>query len=578
MNINNNMKIGIITAVSVIALFVLSLLITQAPATDNPAAKFGILTLLPPIVAISLAFITKETILSLFVGVFIGEFMLCVNDLNIVSSAVNAFLAIGNEVISCMADPWNAGIILQCLLIGGVIQLITKMGGAKALADSLAKRANTPRKAQLSTWFLGLCVFFDDYANSLIVGPIMRPVMDKLKVSRQKLAFIVDATAAPVAGIAIISTWIGLEISLIASGFKSIGMDVSGFGIFLQTIPYRFYNILILIFIVMSATTLYEFGPMKKAEQEARARKDSEPIKALEAPGFDEIQPVEGVKLTVWNAIIPIGTLVIGALISFYWSGYTTILSGENQALITLMKTAPLSFNGIFEALSASNASVALFQAALLASIVAILMAVLERIMTIEQAISEWVNGMKSIAITGVILLLAWSLGGVIGNIGTADYLAIVLKGTIPYWILPSFIFVLGALISFATGTAYGTMSILMPLTIPLAWAISPDIGFVVTATSGVLTGAIFGDHCSPISDTTILSSMGTSCNHIDHVQTQIYYAIFVAIIAILFGYIPAGFGISWYICIPVAIIVMYIGLKVIGEKVDFEEIEEEGA
>ena len=578
MNINNNMKIGIITAVSVIALFVLSLLITQAPATDNPAAKFGILTLLPPIVAISLAFITKETILSLFVGVFIGEFMLCVNDLNIVSSAVNAFLAIGNEVISCMADPWNAGIILQCLLIGGVIQLITKMGGAKALADSLAKRANTPRKAQLSTWFLGLCVFFDDYANSLIVGPIMRPVMDKLKVSRQKLAFIVDATAAPVAGIAIISTWIGLEISLIASGFKSIGMDVSGFGIFLQTIPYRFYNILILIFIVMSATTLYEFGPMKKAEQEARARKDSEPIKALEAPGFDEIQPVEGVKLTVWNAIIPIGTLVIGALISFYWSGYTTILSGENQALITLMKTAPLSFNGIFEALSASNASVALFQAALLASIVAILMAVLERIMTIEQAISEWVSGMKSIAITGVILLLAWSLGGVIGNVGTADYLAIVLKGTIPYWILPSFIFVLGALISFATGTAYGTMSILMPLTIPLAWAISPDIGFVVTATSGVLTGAIFGDHCSPISDTTILSSMGTSCNHIDHVQTQIYYAIFVAIIAILFGYIPAGFGIAWYICIPVAIIVMYIGLKVIGEKVDFEEIEEEGA
>ena len=578
MNINNNMKIGIITAVSVIALFVLSLLITQAPATDNPAAKFGILTLLPPIVAISLAFITKETILSLFVGVFIGEFMLCVNDLNIVSSAVNAFLAIGNEVISCMADPWNAGIILQCLLIGGVIQLITKMGGAKALADSLAKRANTPRKAQLSTWFLGLCVFFDDYANSLIVGPIMRPVMDKLKVSRQKLAFIVDATAEPVAGIAIISTWIGLEISLIASGFKSIGMDVSGFGIFLQTIPYRFYNILILIFIVMSATTLYEFGPMKKAEQEARARKDSEPIKALEAPGFDEIQPVEGVKLTVWNAIIPIGTLVIGALISFYWSGYTTILSGENQALITLMKTAPLSFNGIFEALSASNASVALFQAALLASIVAILMAVLERIMTIEQAISEWVSGMKSIAITGVILLLAWSLGGVIGNVGTADYLAIVLKGTIPYWILPSFIFVLGALISFATGTAYGTMSILMPLTIPLAWAISPDIGFVVTATSGVLTGAIFGDHCSPISDTTILSSMGTSCNHIDHVQTQIYYAIFVAIIAILFGYIPAGFGIAWYICIPVAIIVMYIGLKVIGEKVDFEEIEEESA
>ncbi len=572
MNMNNNMKIGVVTAISVIALFVLSLIITQAPAGDDNAVRFGVLTLLPPLVAIALAFITKETILSLFVGVFVGEFMVCVNNLNIVESAVNAFLAIGNQVITCMADPWNAGIILQCLLIGGVIQLITKMGGAKALADALAKRANTPRKAQLISWFLGLCVFFDDYANSLIVGPIMRPVMDKLKVSREKLAFVVDATAAPVAGIAIISTWIGLEISLIAAGFQSIGMNVSGFGIFLQTIPYRFYNILILIFIVISALTLYEFGPMKKAEQKARQRKESEPIQALEAPGFDEIQPVEGIKLSIWNAIIPIGTLIIGALIAFYWSGYTTILGGEDQALITLMQTAPLSFNGIFEALAASDASVALFQAALLASIVAIVMAVVEQIMTIEQAISEWVGGMKTIVITGVILLLAWSLGGVIGDIGTADYLVSILKDTLPFWILPTLIFVLGALISFATGTSYGTMSILMPLTIPLAWAVNPEMGFVIVCTSGVLTGAIFGDHCSPISDTTILSSMGTSCNHIDHVQTQIYYAIFVAIIAIVFGYIPAGFGIAWYICIPISIVVMFIGLRILGEKVDFEE------
>ena len=579
MNINNNMKIGIITAVCVIGLFVLSLLITQMPADGNNSARFGVLTLLPPLVAIALAFITKETILSLFIGIFIGEFMLCVTDLNIVNSIINAFLAIAHQIIACMSDPWNAGIILQCLLIGGVIQLITKMGGAKALADALAKRADTPRKAQLITWFLGLCVFFDDYANSLIVGPIMRPVMDKLKVSREKLAFVVDATAAPVAGIAIISTWIGLEISLIAAGFKTIGMDVSGFGIFLQTIPYRYYNIFILIFIVISALTLYEFGPMKKAEQEARARKGSEPVKSFEAPSFDEVQPVKGIKLTIWNAIIPILTLIVGALIAFYWNGYSAILSGNDQALITLMKTSPLSFDGIFEALSASDTSVSLFQAALLASIVAMVMAVAQRIMTIEQAISEWIGGMKTIVITGVILLLAWSLGGVIGEVGTADYLVSVLKGTIPYWILPSLIFILGGLISFATGTAYGTMSILMPLAIPLAWAVSPDMGFVITCTSGVLTGAIFGDHCSPISDTTILSSMGTSCNHIDHVQTQIYYAGFVAIIAIIFGYIPAGFGISWYISIPVATIMMFVGLKIIGEKVDFEEnVEEETA
>uniref|UniRef100_UPI00386A08A5 Na+/H+ antiporter NhaC family protein n=1 Tax=Methanobrevibacter sp. TaxID=66852 RepID=UPI00386A08A5 len=471
---DRNMRIGIIAAVSIIALFVLSLLISSAPAGDDNAVRFGVLTLLPPLVAIALAFITKETVLSLFIGVFVGEFMLCVNDLNIISTAINAFLQLGTDIIGCMADPWNAGIVLQCLLIGGIIQLVTKMGGAKALADAFAKRANTPRKAQLFTWLLGLCVFFDDYANSLIVGPIMRPVMDKLHVSREKLAFVVDATAAPVAGIAIISTWIGLEISLIAAGFESVGVtNVTGFGIFLQTIPYRFYNIFILIFIVISALTLYEFGPMKKAEQAARARKESEEIIAPEAPGFDEVKPVEGIKLSVWNAIIPIGTLIIGALIAFYWSGYTTILGGEDQALITLMKTAPLSFDGIFQALSQSDASVALFQAALLASIVAIVMAVGEQILTMEEAISEWVGGMKTIVITGVILLLAWSLGTVIGNIGTADYLVGILSNALPAFIVPTLIFILGALISFATGTSYGTMSILMPLAIPLGWAIS---------------------------------------------------------------------------------------------------------
>ena len=572
-----NVKIGLITAVSIIALFLLSLWISSQPANDDNAIRFGILTLLPPLVAIGLAFITKETILSLFIGVFVGEFMLCVNDLNIVSTAVNAFLQLGSQVISCMADPWNAGIVLQCLLIGGIIQLVTKMGGAKALADAFAKRANTPRKAQLFTWLLGLCVFFDDYANSLIVGPIMRPVMDKLKVSREKLAFVVDATAAPVAGIAIISTWIGLEISLIAAGFESVGVtNVTGFGIFLQTIPYRFYNIFILIFIVISAITLYEFGPMKKAEQAARARKEDEEVKVLEAPGFDEIKPVEGIKLSVWNAIIPIGTLIIGALIAFYWSGYTTILGGEDQALIAIMKSSPLSFNGIFTALSQSDASVALFQAALLASIVAIVMAVGQKILSIEDAISEWVGGMKTIVITGVILLLAWSLGGVIGEIGTADYLVGVLSSTIPAFIVPTLIFVLGALISFATGTSYGTMSILMPLAIPLAWAISSgDMSFTIVCTSGVLTGAIFGDHCSPISDTTILSSMGTSCNHIDHVSTQMYYALFVAVITIVVGYIPAGLGVPFYFSLPVGIVLLYVGLKILGEKVDFDEVEE---
>lgn len=574
---NENTKFGFVFFFSVISLFVLSLLISQAPADADNTVRFGILTLIPPIVAIGLAFITKETVLSLFAGVFVGEFMLNVTDYNLINSIINAILDMGTEIISCMSDPWNAGILLQCLLIGGIIQLITRMGGVKALGELFAKKADSPTKAQLLTLLLGIFVFFDDYANSLIVGPVMRPVMDKLRVSREKLSFVVDGTAAPVAGLAIISTWIGLEISLIASGFESVGMtNISGFGIFLQTIPYRFYNIFLLLFIVLSAVTLYEFGPMKDYQQKAIERKDKENVVVPDAPAFDGVQPVEGINPSVWNAIIPIMTLIVTALIAFYWSGYTTILNGENQALINLMMTSPLSFNGIFEALSQSDASVALFQSALVASLVAIMMAVQKKILKIDEAINEWVGGMKTIVITGVILLLAWSLGDVIGEIGTAHYLVGVLSNTIPPFIVPSIIFILGALISFATGTAYGTMSILMPLAIPLAWGVSSgDLNFTIVATSGVLTGAIFGDHCSPISDTTILSSMGTSCNLMNHVQTQIYYAVFVAVVAIVFGYLPAGLNVPWYIILPVGIVVMYVGLKFLGQKIDYSIAED---
>jgi len=579
MNTKKTIITVLTTVFTIAAMFIISLVITKAPEPEpvkegeeeKKYARYRILSLLPPLVAIILAFITKQTVLSLLIGVLVSEFMVSVKNLNIISSLVNAFLAMASTIISKMADPWNAGVVLQCLLIGGVIHLVSKMGGAKALANSLAKFANTPRKAQLITELLGLLVFFDDYANSLIVGPVMRPVMDKLRVSREKLAFVVDATAAPVAGIAIISTWIGLEISLIADGYESIGQKVNGFDVFLKTIPFRFYNILILIFVAMSALTLLEFGPMKKAERKARKREDDEPVQNLSSQ-FDEAKPKEGVKLSIWNALIPIGTLIIGALVAFYWSGYTTITGDETNEHYHLMKTSPASFKGIFEALSASDASVALFQAALLASIVGILMAAVQKIMSMDEAISEWVNGMKTIVITGVILLLAWSLGGVIGELGTAQYLVNILKNAIPKFILPTLIFILSAIISFATGTSYGTMSILMPLTIPLAHAVYANDSYIVVCTSGVLTGAIFGDHCSPISDTTILSSMGTGCNHIDHVQTQIYYALYVAIISIVIGYIPAGFGIPWYICIPVAVVIMYLGLRLLGEKIPFEE------
>ena len=285
--------------------------------------------------------------------------------------------------------------------------------------------------------------------------------------------------------------------------------------------------------------------------------------------GEDEMQPKEGVQLSIWNAIIPIGVLIVAAIAAFYYSGYTAIMGGEDVELINLMTNSPASFEAIKQAFSASDASVALFQSALLASIVAIIMAVCKKIFTIGEAIEVWVDGMKGLLITGVILILAWSLSSVIKELGTAKYLVTLLSGSIPYFLLPSLIFILGAVISFATGTAYGTMGILMPLAVPLAYSINPEMSFVIVSTSAVLTGAIFGDHCSPISDTTILSSMGAGCNHIEHVKTQIWYSLFVAVITILFGYIPAGFGLPIYIVLPVAILAVFVGVQIFGKKVE---------
>ena len=554
----NKKRVNVFLSTLVMTLL-LSFTVAFAAEGDGEAAKmsFGMLSVLPPLVAIALAFITKNVIVSLFLGTITGCIMMQLNGTNIFSSIVQGFLDFTQRALNSIADPWNAGIILQVLAIGGVISLIGKMGGSRAVAEALAKKAKTPRSTQLITWLLGIFVFFDDYANSLIVGPIMRPVSDNMKVSREKLSFIIDATAAPIAGLAIISTWIGLEVGLIKDAFANgIGQEVDAFGVFLQTIPYRFYNILILAFVIILAISLREFGPMLKAERRARkgivenlGRGDES--KATES---SELEPKEGIKISIWNAIIPIGTLVIGALIGFYYSGWTTVMAGEDMALIESMKASPFAFASIREAFSNADASIALFQASLVASIVAIAMGVIKKIFTVSEAIEVWIDGMKGLIVTGVILILAWSLSSTIKDLGTANYLVSILSGAIPKFLLPSIIFVLGAVISFATGSAYGTMGILMPLAIPLAYSISPEMGYVVVSASAVLTGAIFGDHCSPISDTTILSSMGAGCHHIDHVNTQMVYSLFVAGITIVFGYIPAGFGVPIYIVLPIAI------------------------
>lgn len=571
MNIRN-LRIASLTLMILLLSSPLSFAAEVDVASVN-AQKFGMITLIPPIVAIILAFITKNVVVSLFIGIMSGSFIISLSNTNIFNALILSFLDVVNRALNSLADPWNAGIILQVLAIGGVINLVAKMGGAKAVAEALAKRAKTPKGTQMITWFLGLLVFFDDYANSLIIGPMMRPVTDKMKISRERLAFIIDATAAPVAGLAIISTWIGLEVGLINDAFTGIGVKADAFGVFLNTIPYRFYNILILALIVFTTLLMKDFGPMRKAELKARRNNIIDCKVSVSKDEHSDLEPKEGVKLSIWNAIIPIGTLIIGALIAFYYSGYSVVMDGYNTTLIQLFKTSPFSFEAIREAFSASDASMALFQAALFAGIVAMVMAVSKKIFTVSEAIDVWVDGMKTLVITGVILILAWSLSSVIKELGTAKYLVELLSGSIPYFLLPSIIFILGSVISFSTGTAYGTMGILMPLAVPLAHSINPEMSFIIVSTSAVLTGAIFGDHCSPISDTTILSSMGAGCDHIEHVKTQMPYALFVAVITILFGYIPAGLGLPIYIILPLSIGAIFIGVQIFGKTVDEEKL-----
>lgn len=534
--------------------------------------NLGFFTLIPPLLAIVLAFLTKDVILSLFIGVFSGAYIIQISSgVNIIRGLLTGFLQVVQVMLDSLADPWNAGIVLQVMAIGGLIALISKTGGSKAVAESLSKYAKGPVSTQIITWILGILVFFDDYANALIVGPIMRPVSDRVGNSRERLSFVIDATAAPVAGIALISTWIGYELSLINEAFNIIGQEVSTYSFFLDSLPYRFYNIFMLVFVVITSLTLREFGPMKKAQERARD-KGMLVEEDVELEELEE-EKTSGKTGSIWNAIIPIVLLVIFSFAGFYYNGRSAVLAEGGQEMVQLFEISPFSFEAIREAFGASDASVVLFQAALAASIIALIIGVYQNHFSISDGIESWFDGMKSLMSTAGVLILAWSLSTMMTELGTAEYLVSLLGTVVSPVMLPSLIFIFGSIIAFATGTAYGTMGILMPLAIPLAHAL--DTGneqLMLTASAAVLAGAIFGDHSSPISDTTILSAMGAGSNLIDHVRTQIPYALFIAAISILFGYIPSALGVSVWIIIPVGVVFIAVLVYFIGTPVNTSE------
>ncbi len=506
--------------------------------------NFGLLSLVPPILAIILAWRTKEVVLSLFIGVFAGAII--VNNFNPLTGFMHT---LDNYLLASLADSWNAGIIIFLLAMGGMIGIINRSGGIIAIGEYISGKAGSIKTTQFATWLMGIAIFFDDYANTLIVGNTMRPITDRVKISREKLSFLVDLTAAAVSSIVPISTWIAFEVGLIKDGFDAIGVEASAYGTLIQTIPFRFYSLLALIFALILIFTGKDFGPMLKAESRARQtgqvlREGSTPMVSKE---LNEIEQPEGNKFSFFDSFFPIITVVLVTIVGLWYNG-----GGAKTGV------------SIQDAFGNADASVVLLWAAIGGSVIAAILASTKNILKIPAIMESFIDGAKSMFIACIILTLAWSIGSVTDDLGTANYLVGILEGNLPGQLVPSILFIISAFIAFTIGSSWGTVAIVMPLAIPLAHS----IGVPMLPTIGaVLTAGVMGDHCSPISDTTIMSSTASAVDHMDHVTTQLPYALTVGAVAILFGFLPAGFGIPVFITLPLGTIILYLIVRIIGRR-----------
>lgn len=547
--------------------------ITQAQNASASAAveapNAGWLTLLPPILAIAMALVFRQVVPALLAGIWVGAWIVFGDPFSGLLRTIDKY------VVESLADTDHTKIVLFTLLLGGMVGVISKSGGTRGLVHAIAPYATNSRRGQVVTWMLGIVVFFDDYANTLLVGNTMRPVIDKLRISREKLAYIVDSTAAPVASIALVSTWIGYEISLIGEALKKIGDDTEPYAIFLQSLPYNFYPVLALVFGIMVATTLRDFGPMLKAERRAAGGKvladGAVPLADFEG---DTLAPPEGKPQRWINAAIPVGLVLVVTFAALWFTGRANLVeAGDPTGSASFFS---LGMQGLGTVFSAGSSYDALMYAALAGSVSALVLAVGQGIITLATGLAAWINGMKSMMTAMVILILAWGIGNVCADLKTADFLVAQLSDTLNPGLVPALIFILASITAFSTGTSWATMSILIPLAVPTAVGVAQSAnydaasthGIMLGAVSAVLAGALFGDHCSPISDTTVMSSMSTGCDHVDHVRTQLPYALTVAGIALVGCYIPVGFGLSPWLGLLLGSGLLYGVLRVLGRRV----------
>ena len=555
------------------------------------------LSMIPPLIAIILALIFKEVVSSLFLGIFSGAFI--ANGLRFDSFYHffrSLFSVIDTYIINAVADSGHMSIIVFSLLIGGMVAIISKNGGMAGVVDALKGYAKSVKSTQFITWVLGLLIFFDDYANTLIVGNTMRPVTDKFNISREKLAYLVDSTAAPIAAIAFITTWIGAELSYIDSGMSQLSgtYDMTPYAIFISSLKYSFYPFLTLIFGFLIIYTQRDFGPMKAAEHRARTTGQVSPaaISSEDEPNMEDLSPVKNAPLRWYNAVIPVLTVIFMTIIGLIDTGIDSLygelselnIAGLQHSWGSVWTNASALFaegsGGFFAKLGkligAADSYVALLWASLSGVMVAIFLTVSQRIMKLFDSMHWMAEGFKTMMPALIILTLAWALASTTEQLHTAEYLSGALENSLNPIFMPVIIFVLAAFIAFSTGSSWSTMAILYPIAIPTTFAIcqangmSPDdtLPLLLNVIATVLAASVLGDHCSPISDTTILSSLASDCNHIDHVRTQMPYALTVGLASLICVFLSAVMGGSWLMTLILLIIstsVFWLILKKIG-------------
>lgn len=555
------------------------------------------LSIVPPLLAILLALIFKEVIISLMMGIWSGAFIAGGLRIDSLYWFLDSIMkTVQKYVVNALDDSGHISVIVFSLLIGGMVAIVSKNGGMGGVVLSLSKYARTPRSTQFIAWLLGLAIFFDDYANTLIVGNTMRKVTDKFRISREKLAYIVDSTSAPVAAVFFITTWIGAELGYIDDGLSKIdlGFDITPYSVFLQSLKYSFYPFLTLAFILILIKTGKDYGPMFKAEHRARTTGQVSPAlnKEQDEPDMEDLTPVKNAPLKWFNAVIPIGIVILMTIYGLVSTGMESlygqltdlnIISVENSwssvwshmgLLLSEGQSGFLSKLGTL--VGSSDSYVALLWASLSGVFAAVLLTVSQKIMSLWDTMHWLVEGIKTMIPAIVILTLAWSLAITTQELHTADFLSNALQYSVNPYVLPMIIFVLSAFIAFSTGSSWSTMAILYPIAIPTTYAICQangmdmDITFelMLNVISTVLAASVLGDHCSPISDTTILSSLASDCNHLDHVKTQMPYALTVGCVSLIMVGLSTLLGGGWmisFILLLIGIAALYLVVRFWG-------------